>query len=132
MLNILGFNNATVNVEECIIVGGMGWMDDLDYKQCQDRSMGLFSLICFNVVRYIVPTLGYIFTTDTSLQEVLWSTGCPSRCMVNCEETRFTVELSASNTPGFMSFCGGNFQMEDNVYTHVACQVSALKSVHEE
>lgn len=33
--------------------------------------------------------------------------GCPSRCLVNCEETRYTVTLSSAATPGHAAFCGG-------------------------
>ncbi len=35
------------------------------------------------------------------------SAGCPSNCFVNCEESRFSVELSSGKFPGFLAFCGG-------------------------
>ncbi len=33
-----GFNNFSQGMEECIITGRLGWMYQINYKQCEDKS----------------------------------------------------------------------------------------------
>ncbi len=47
----------------------------------------------------------------------MMTSGCPTSCLVNCDDSRYSPEISKAFMPGFMALCGdvGGF------HDHVAC-----------
>ena len=58
---------------------------------------------------------------DTSEMEAMTSGRSEQGCLVNCEESRFTIELSTAATPGFSGLCGGGGGGGGGFFSRVAC-----------
>ncbi len=80
------------------------------------RYLNTISFSSIVLLKESYTTRIFIAIADTSLDEVLRTTARLSDCMVNCDESRYTVELSTAAAPGFMAVCA-----KDDFHEHIAC-----------